>query len=104
MDSIEECSQCSDPSMMYTSVSCIVAMLTTLQELSTGKGVTTKYLDKINALYPNLKHCDYKGLLSSLNLLDLGICSISYFKYSLLGESDNNMHGNSLVEQTLVEQ
>lgn len=61
MDSIEECSQCSDPSMIYTSVSCIVAMLTTLQELSTGKGVTTKYMDKINALYPNLKHCDYKG-------------------------------------------
>lgn len=79
-------------------------MLTTLQELSTGKGVTTKYLDKINALYPNLKHCDYKGLLSSLKLLDLGICSIVLAILNILGESDNNMHGNSLVEQTLVEQ
>ncbi|XP_054267676.1 brefeldin A-inhibited guanine nucleotide-exchange protein 3-like [Macrosteles quadrilineatus] len=64
MDSIEECSQCSDPAMVHTSASCIVAMLATLQELSTGKGVTTKYMDKINALYPTLRHCDYRGALT----------------------------------------
>lgn len=63
MDSIEECSTCNDPALMYASVSCINAMLSTLQELATGKGVTHTYMDKINTLFPTLKHCDYKGKL-----------------------------------------
>ena len=69
MDSVEECSKCSDPAIVYTSVSCIVAMLTTLQELSTGKGVTDKYMDKINQLFPTLKHCDYKGKVVNMSTI-----------------------------------
>ncbi|XP_039275830.1 brefeldin A-inhibited guanine nucleotide-exchange protein 3 [Nilaparvata lugens] len=61
MDSIEECARCSDPAIVNASVSCIVAMLSTLQELASGKFIAERYCEKINAIYPSLKNCDYRG-------------------------------------------
>ncbi|RZF38153.1 hypothetical protein LSTR_LSTR005514 [Laodelphax striatellus] len=61
MDSIEECSRCSDPAIVNASVSCIVAMLSTLQELASGKFIAERYCEKINSVYPSLKNCDYRG-------------------------------------------
>ena len=55
MDSIEECSKCADTAV------CIVAMLGSLEELCTGKGITHTYMDRINAMYTQLDQCDYQG-------------------------------------------
>lgn len=61
MDSIEECSKCNDLAVCNASISCIVALLGSLEELCTGKGITHTYMDRINSLYANLEQCDYKG-------------------------------------------
>lgn len=61
MDSVEECSRSQDAGVRGASVACIVAMLGSLEELCTGKGITDKYADKINSLYKNLTNCDYQG-------------------------------------------
>ncbi|XP_046405397.1 brefeldin A-inhibited guanine nucleotide-exchange protein 3 [Ischnura elegans] len=64
MDSIEECSKCQDYQICNASVECIVAMLGSLEELCSGKGITHEYLEKINALYAELTDCDYQGPLT----------------------------------------
>ncbi|KAG8234271.1 hypothetical protein J437_LFUL006516, partial [Ladona fulva] len=64
MDSIEECSKCQDYLICNASVECIVAMLGSLEELCTGKGITHRYMEKINALYAGLSDCDYQGPLT----------------------------------------
>ncbi|XP_063243212.1 brefeldin A-inhibited guanine nucleotide-exchange protein 3 [Bacillus rossius redtenbacheri] len=64
MDSIEECSQCSDTPVCSASVSCIVAMLGSLEELCTGKGINPVYMERINAMYSELSQCDYRGPLT----------------------------------------
>jgi hypothetical protein len=61
MDSIEECSKCADTAVCSASVACIVAMLGSLEELCTGKGITHTYMDRINAMYTQLDQCDYQG-------------------------------------------
>jgi hypothetical protein len=61
MDSIEECSKCADSAVCSASVACIVAMLGSLEELCTGKGITHTYMDRINAMYTQLDQCDYQG-------------------------------------------
>lgn len=61
MDSIEECSKCVDSAVCSASVACIVAMLGSLEELCTGKGITHTYMDRINAMYTQLDQCDYQG-------------------------------------------
>jgi hypothetical protein len=61
MDSIEECSKCADSAICSASVACIVAMLGSLEELCTGKGITHTYMDHINAMYTQLDQCDYHG-------------------------------------------
>jgi hypothetical protein len=61
MDSIEECSKCADTLVCSASVACIVAMLGSLEELCTGKGITHTYMDRINAMYTQLDQCDYQG-------------------------------------------
>ncbi|XP_071438715.1 brefeldin A-inhibited guanine nucleotide-exchange protein 3 [Hetaerina americana] len=64
MDSIEECSKCQDYQICNASVECIVAMLGSLEELCTGKGITHEYMEKIHALYAELTDCDYQGPLT----------------------------------------
>lgn len=64
MDSIEECSKCTDWEIVFISVSCILSLLTTLLELSTGKGINDVYTDKINEKFPSLASCDYIGPLT----------------------------------------
>ncbi|KAF4525743.1 hypothetical protein B566_EDAN002003 [Ephemera danica] len=64
MDSVEECSRSQEAAVRGASVACIVAMLGSLEELCTGKGITDKYADKINSLYKNLVNCDYQGPLT----------------------------------------
>ncbi|GLG94562.1 LOW QUALITY PROTEIN: uncharacterized protein GBIM_01757, partial [Gryllus bimaculatus] len=71
MDSIEECSRSSDSAVCNASVSCIVAMLGSLEELCTGKGITHTYMDRINAMYTELEQCDYKGPLTYQSMLRL---------------------------------
>jgi hypothetical protein len=61
MDSVEECSRCADSAVCSASVACIVAMLGSLEELCTGKGITHTYMDRINAMYTQLDQCDYQG-------------------------------------------
>ncbi|XP_021942345.1 brefeldin A-inhibited guanine nucleotide-exchange protein 3 isoform X2 [Zootermopsis nevadensis] len=71
MDSIEECSRSADTSVCSASVACIVAMLGSLEELCTGKGITHTYMDRINAMYAQLDQCDYQGPLTYQSLLRL---------------------------------
>ncbi|XP_067003777.2 brefeldin A-inhibited guanine nucleotide-exchange protein 3 [Anabrus simplex] len=71
MDSIEECSRCSDSAVCNASVLCIVAMLGSLEELCTGKGITHTYMDRINSLYAELEQCDYRGPLTYQSMLRL---------------------------------
>jgi hypothetical protein len=61
MDSIEECSQCGDSAVSSASVSCIIAMLSSLEQLCLGKGISHSYIECINSLYPELNQCDYQG-------------------------------------------
>ena len=62
MDSIEECATRGPAAVVQASVACIVAMLGSLEELCTGQGISEKYTDKINSLYPHLVMCDYRGM------------------------------------------
>lgn len=71
MDSIEECSKCTDWEIVFTSVSCILALLKTLLDLSTGKGINDVYIDKINENFPNLASCDYTGPLTYESMMRL---------------------------------
>ncbi|KAJ9574457.1 hypothetical protein L9F63_008383, partial [Diploptera punctata] len=71
MDSIEECSKCTDSAVCSASVACIVAMLGSLEELCTGKGITHTYMDRINTMYSQLEQCDYQGPLTYQSLLRL---------------------------------
>ncbi|XP_050440437.1 brefeldin A-inhibited guanine nucleotide-exchange protein 3 isoform X2 [Adelges cooleyi] len=64
MDSIEECAKCADWEIISTSVSCIVSLLTTLLEISTGKGINDLYVDRINEEFKSLSDCDYTGPLT----------------------------------------
>ncbi|XP_025415186.1 brefeldin A-inhibited guanine nucleotide-exchange protein 3 isoform X2 [Sipha flava] len=71
MDSIEECSKCSDWEIVFTSVSCILSLLSTLLDLSTGKGINDVYSDKINEKFQSLSSCDYTGPLSYESMMRL---------------------------------
>lgn len=71
MDSIEECSKCTDWEIILTSVSCIVALLTTLLDLSTGKGINDVYIEKINEKFHSLTSCDYTGPLTYESMMRL---------------------------------
>ena len=63
MDSIEESTNCG-LSILHTSVSCVVAMLSALQELCEGKAINHNYTYAINSLFEDLESCDYKGPLT----------------------------------------
>ncbi|XP_059476210.1 brefeldin A-inhibited guanine nucleotide-exchange protein 3 isoform X2 [Neocloeon triangulifer] len=64
MDSVEESCQVQDSSIRAMSVACIVAMLNSLEELCSGKGIIDKYAEKINATYKTLSASDYEGPLT----------------------------------------
>lgn len=71
MDSIEESSKCTDWEIVFTSVSCILSLLSTLLDLSTGKGINDIYSDKINEKFQSLSSCDYTGPLSYESMMRL---------------------------------
>lgn len=71
MDSIEECSKCTDWEIVFISVSCILSLLSTLLDLSTGKGINDVYTDKINEKFPSLTSCDYTGPLTYESMMRL---------------------------------
>lgn len=71
MDSIEECSKCTDWEIVSTSISCILSLLSTLLDLSTGKGINDVYCDKINEKFQSLSSCDYTGPLSYESMMRL---------------------------------
>lgn len=64
MDSIEECSKCTDWEIVFISVSCILSILSTLLDLTTGKGINDVYTEKINEKFQSLASCDYTGPLT----------------------------------------
>ncbi|CAB3365009.1 Hypothetical predicted protein [Cloeon dipterum] len=64
MDSVEESCQVQDTAIRSMSVACIVAMLNSLEELCTGKGITEKYAERINSTYKSLSSSDYEGPLT----------------------------------------
>ncbi|KAJ8686702.1 hypothetical protein QAD02_022496 [Eretmocerus hayati] len=63
MDSIEESMSAGLP-VLHASVSCVVAMLSALQELCEGKAISHDYTCAINSLYDDLESCDYRGPLT----------------------------------------
>lgn len=63
MDSIEE-STTAGPMVLHASVSCVVAMLSALQELCEGKAISHTYTCAINSLYEDLDSCNYQGPLT----------------------------------------
>ncbi|XP_014227579.1 brefeldin A-inhibited guanine nucleotide-exchange protein 3 [Trichogramma pretiosum] len=63
MDSIEE-STSGGLAVLQASVSCVVALLSALQELCDGKAISHEYTCAINALYEDLESCDYRGPLT----------------------------------------
>lgn len=69
MDSIEESSRCKQLDILNACVSCLSSLLSTLEELSSGKGINEKYVEKINLLFPNLQDADYTGNFLFLFLL-----------------------------------
>lgn len=71
MDSIEECSKCTDWEIVFISVSCILSLLSTLLDLSTGKGINDVYTDKINEKFQSLTSCDYTGPLTYESMMRL---------------------------------
>jgi len=71
MDSIEECSKCADWEIVVISVSCILSLLSTLLDLSTGKGINDVYTDKINEKFQSLTSCDYTGPLTYESMMRL---------------------------------
>ncbi|XP_050521238.1 brefeldin A-inhibited guanine nucleotide-exchange protein 3 isoform X2 [Daktulosphaira vitifoliae] len=64
MDSLEECAKCTDWEIVSTSVFCIASLLSTLIDLSCGKGINNIYSDKINKKFDTLSNCDYTGPLT----------------------------------------
>ncbi|XP_054004182.1 brefeldin A-inhibited guanine nucleotide-exchange protein 3 isoform X2 [Hylaeus anthracinus] len=98
MDSIEESTN-GGLSILHASVSCVVAMLSALQELCEGKAINHTYTCTINSLYEDLESCDYRGPLTyqsmarlpktyreQLELMRKGIVS---------SDSDSSGHGPS---------
>lgn len=63
MDSIEE-STTGGLAILHASVSCVVAMLSALQDLCEGKAINHNYTCTINSLYEDLESCDYRGPLT----------------------------------------
>ncbi|XP_022237175.1 brefeldin A-inhibited guanine nucleotide-exchange protein 3-like isoform X2 [Limulus polyphemus] len=82
MDSLEECCHSNDTSVCYASVSCTVALLSSLEHLATGEGISDQYVQHINSLYTNLHDVDYKGAQDKRNKTSIQDKSSSLGKYT----------------------
>lgn len=71
MDSLQECSQSKDPTIISSTVACVETLLSTLLQISNGQSINHVYVTKINSLYPSLSSCDYKGPLTYQTLCRL---------------------------------
>lgn len=71
MDSLQECSQSKDLSILSATVSCVETLLSTLLQLSTGQCINHVYVTKINSIFSSLSSCDYKGPLTYQTLCRL---------------------------------
>lgn len=71
MDSIEESSQCSDPSVLLASVECVGALLGSLEALCRGEGLNQETADTTNTRYTSLEQADYTGPLTYQSLARL---------------------------------
>lgn len=71
MDSIEECSQCTDPGVLLASVECVGALLGSLEALCRGEGLNQDTADITNSRYTNLEQADYTGPLTYQSLARL---------------------------------
>ncbi|KAG8035626.1 hypothetical protein G9C98_001054 [Cotesia typhae] len=97
MDSIEESTTAGQP-VLYASVSCVVAMLSALQELCEGKAVSHTYTGTINALYEDLEASDYRGPLTYLSMARLPKTyreQLELMNKTSGSESDSSGHGPS---------
>lgn len=71
MDSIEESSQCSDPSILLASVECVGALLGSLEALCKGEGLNGEGAETANTRYQTLEQADYTGPLTYQSLARL---------------------------------
>ncbi|XP_043599777.1 brefeldin A-inhibited guanine nucleotide-exchange protein 3 isoform X2 [Bombus pyrosoma] len=97
MDSIEE-STTGGLSTLHASVSCVVAMLSALQELCEGKAINHTYTCTINSLYEDLESCDYKGPLTYQCMARLPKTyreQLELMKKGIGSDSDSSGHGPS---------
>ncbi|KZC05766.1 Brefeldin A-inhibited guanine nucleotide-exchange protein 3 [Dufourea novaeangliae] len=97
MDSIEE-STTGGLSILHASVSCVVAMLSALQELCEGKAINHTYTCTINSLYEDLESCDYRGPLTYQSMARLPKTyreQLELMKKGIGSDSDSSGHGPS---------
>ncbi|KAG9429339.1 brefeldin A-inhibited guanine nucleotide-exchange protein 3 isoform X1 [Apis mellifera carnica] len=97
MDSIEESTN-GGLSTLHASVSCVVAMLSALQELCEGKAINHTYTCTINSLYEDLESCDYKGPLTYQSMARLPKTyreQLELMKKGIGSDSDSSGHGPS---------
>lgn len=64
MDSLKECCHSNNNAVCYASVSCMVAILTSLQNITDGKDITEEYAHLINNMFKTLEDADFKGVQS----------------------------------------
>ncbi|KAG7209797.1 hypothetical protein KM043_011413 [Ampulex compressa] len=97
MDSIEE-STTGGLAILHASVSCVVAMLSALQELCEGKAINHYYTCIINSLYEDLESCDYRGPLTYQSMARLPKTyreQLELMKKGIGSDSDSSGHGPS---------
>nr|XP_034180603.1 brefeldin A-inhibited guanine nucleotide-exchange protein 3 isoform X1 [Osmia lignaria]XP_034180604.1 brefeldin A-inhibited guanine nucleotide-exchange protein 3 isoform X1 [Osmia lignaria] len=97
MDSIEE-STAGGLSILHASVSCVVAMLSALQELCEGKAINHTYTCTINSLYEDLESCDYRGPLTYQSMARLPKTyreQLELLKKGIGSDSESSGHGPS---------
>ncbi|XP_012218258.2 brefeldin A-inhibited guanine nucleotide-exchange protein 3 [Linepithema humile] len=97
MDSIEE-STAGGLAILHASVSCVVAMLSALQELCEGKAINHNYTCTINSLYEDLESCDYRGPLTYQSMARLPKTyreQLELMKKGMGSDSDSSGHGPS---------
>lgn len=61
MDSLEECSHSTDPTISSLSVSCIVSFLRCLQTVCSGDGFSQENIIRINQLYKSIEDAEFEG-------------------------------------------
>ncbi|XP_014205122.1 brefeldin A-inhibited guanine nucleotide-exchange protein 3 isoform X2 [Copidosoma floridanum] len=97
MDSIEESTNVGLLNLQ-ASVSCVVSMLSALQDLCKGKAISYKYTCAINNLYDDLESCDYRGPLTYQSMARLPKTykeQLELIKNSHISDSDSSGHGPS---------